>query len=66
MFNTKDVNIRKNFNNSELNNKLIKSIKYNMLLKKNKFFFNKKTFSKTQIINSCIFTGRNRGVYRKF
>ena len=29
------------------------------------FFFKKKTFSKTQIINSCILTGRSRSVYRK-
>ena len=66
MYNLKDINKRKDFYNSEFNNKIIKSIKSNRLLKKNKFFFNKRLFSKTQIINSCIVSGRSRSVYRKF
>jgi len=66
MYNLKDINKRKDFYNSEFNNKIIKSIKSNRLLKKNNFFFNKKAFSKTQIINSCIVSGRSRAVFRKF
>lgn len=61
----KDIQLRKLFFSSEINNKVIKSICSNKLIKKYTFFFNTFINSKTKIINNCLITGRCRSVSRK-
>ena len=65
MYNIKDLNYRKSFSKYELTNKFIKFINYNRLIQNEKFCFTKPKTSKVRIINSCIFTSRNRSIYRK-
>ena len=63
MYNIKDLKKNKFFLKKEIQNKLLNTLKKNCLINYSSFKRNQN--SKTKLVNSCILSGRSRGVYRK-
>ena len=63
MYNIKDLKKYNFFFKKELKNKLIITLNKNRLINYTVLKNNK--YSKTKLVNSCIISGRSRGVFRK-